>query len=399
MALVEVNGEYSEVINFAMQHNYVPIIRSLQIRNITDQRLDDIIIKIGTDPGFAYEWNTQISSIPVGETVELDNIDIKLSQSFLYSVSERINGIIKITVLQNDKIIQEELRPISVLAFDEWSGSLYMPEILTSFVIPNNEYVISVIRNASKLLEKWTGSPSFTGYRTQNPNNVRKQAAAIYEALSQENIVYSNPPASFEAVGQKVRLADTVLKQKIGTCLDLTLLYAACLEYVGINPIIILISGHAFLGIWIEDECFAESIQDDFSLISKRIADGINQICVVECTAFVAGKTVLFEQAVESAEKHFMDPRSFNIFIDVKRSRGAGIRPLPIAVRTADAGIEFVPTDIKEIRDRTKEFTNIDIEVNTEPEKYTKQQMWERKLLDMNLRNTLINFRFISGGT
>ena len=148
-------------------------------------------------------------------------------------------------------------------------------------------YIISIIKNASTLLENWAGSPSFTGYQTKNSNNVRKQAAAIYEALSQENIIYSNPPASFEMIGQKIRLSDAVLTQKIGTCLDLALLYASCLEYIGINPILILTTGHAFLGIWLVEECFPEAVLDDFSLLSKRMANGVNDICVVECTSFV----------------------------------------------------------------------------------------------------------------
>lgn len=394
MEKVEVDGEYSEIVNFAMQHNYVPIIRSLSIKNITGKNeLKNLKLRISMDPEFAYEWTSDIEVIEVGETFELDNINIKLSQSYLYSVTERVNGIIKISVFEDEKSIFNVIKDISVLAFDQWGGSFVMPEILTSFVIPNNDYVISVIKNASELLKTWTGSSSFTGYQTKNANIVRKQAAAIYEALRQEKISYSNPPASYEIVGQKVRMADAVLKQKLGTCLDLTLLYAACLEYVGINSIIIIIKGHAFLGVWLEDECFAECVSDDFSLITKRMADGVNEMCVVECTAFTEGVNIDFEKAVSAAQEYFMYPENFSMFIDVSRTRSAGIRPLPIAVVLVDGGIEFKDTEIKIVEDKTREFVTLDIDTGKKAEKYTKQQMWERKLLDMNMRNTLINFR------
>ena len=35
-----------------------------------------------------------------------------------------------------------------------------------------------------------------------------------------------------------------------GTCIDLALLLASCLEYVDIYPVVVLLSGHAFAGYW-----------------------------------------------------------------------------------------------------------------------------------------------------
>ncbi|CAI3211363.1 hypothetical protein [Clostridium neonatale] len=48
--------------------------------------------------------------------------------------------------------------------------------------------------------------------------------AAIYTALQIQKIVYNNPPASYEIIGQRVRLSHVVLEQKQGTCLDLAIL-------------------------------------------------------------------------------------------------------------------------------------------------------------------------------
>ena len=47
-----------------------------------------------------------------------------------------------------------------------------------------------------------------------------------------------------------------ILSRKVGTCLDLTLLYASCLEQAGLNPLLVLIEGHAFAGVWLIDEDF-----------------------------------------------------------------------------------------------------------------------------------------------
>ena len=72
--------------------------------------------------------------------------------------------------------------------------------------------------------------------------------AAIYTAITEQQIIYSTIPASFEEYGQRVRLADSVMAQKLGTCLDMALLYASCLEAIGLNALIIITQGHAFAG-------------------------------------------------------------------------------------------------------------------------------------------------------
>ena len=53
--------------------------------------------------------------------------------------------------------------------------------------------------------------------------------AAIYTAITEQQIIYSTIPAGFEEYGQRMYVTDSVLAQKLGTCLDMALLYASCL--------------------------------------------------------------------------------------------------------------------------------------------------------------------------
>ena len=85
----------------------------------------------------------------------------------------------------------------------------------------------------------------------------------------------------------------------------------------------------------------------------------------------------------------------FYFAIDVKRARSRGIRPLPIRVQTAN-GFEVLHEERKE-----KEVTGgsdskievFDFSDCTEKAQVTKLTQWERKLLDLSLRNMLINMR------
>ena len=67
--------------------------------------------------------------------------------------------------------------------------------------------------------------------------------------MHNREIFYAEPPASW-GYGQKIRTPGDVLADRVGTCLDTTLLLASALEHVGITPVVWIALGHAFLGYW-----------------------------------------------------------------------------------------------------------------------------------------------------
>ena len=309
---LHIDGTYSKVVNFAMQQNYVPVIRKLTLKNPGETALEDLTVSVEVTPAFAAAWQEKIAQIPAGETVDLGAVPLLLLPEYLYTLTERVAGALTITVTDGGgEVLGQVRQPMDVLAYDEWSGLLFMPEIIAAFITPNYPKVGQVIRSASALLEEWTGSPSFTGYQSQSPHAVRMQMAALYGALQRENIVYRALPASFEAVGQRICMADTIFTQKLGNCIDLTLLYCACLEGVGLNPLVIFEKGHAYAGCWLEEESFPECIQDDVSVLTKRTAEGINEIALVETTCLAAGRNTDFDAAESLAERRIAGASDF----------------------------------------------------------------------------------------
>ena len=174
--------------------------------------------------------------------------------------------------------------------------------MLAAFVTPNHPELSKIIKSASEILERWTGDPSFDAYQSLNPDRVKKQMAAIYEAIAELGIVYCSPPASFEREGQRIRMCDTIFSQKLATCIDMAILYASCLEAVGLNPLLTVIKGHAFVGSWLVDQTFPDSVNDDVSLLKKRTASGINEIGLVESTCMNAGHSFSFDEAMNDGK-------------------------------------------------------------------------------------------------
>ncbi len=396
--MISVNCEAVRHINFAMQQNYIPVFRSMTIKNNSEMNLDNLLLKINFEPEFAEKYEISID-VSANETIEISPINIIIHSDYLFRLTEKIVGSVVVEVLHKDEILYRYVNNIELLAYDQWTGSQLMPELIAAFVTPNHPKIAEVISKASLFLNKWCGDPSFTGYQSRSVNAVKMQAAAIYAALQAENIAYTLPPASYESA-QRVRLPDNILALKSGTCLDLAVLFCSCLEYVGINPLIIVVDGHAFAGCWLEEQSFPDCIQYDYTAISKRTAKGVDIISVVECTDFTAGASVDFDTAeIHGVSK--LTAEKFAYAVDIKRTRISGIRPMPSRIdeagtfRTVDYG-ERKKTDITNAPNEIVPVGNI--KLNVPVESFTKQKMWERKLLDLSLRNSLLNFRVTSSG-
>lgn len=390
---LDVDFIYSPIINFAMQQNHVPVVRKLTIKNIGDAELRNVNIEIVADPEFAIVWSKRIDLLPVNELVDVGAIDIKSITKYLAELTERIVGHFTLVIKSDAEVLFNEYYDINILAYDQWNGIAVLPEMLSAFVTPNHPDIAKIIIQASAILQNWTGSPSFDEYQSKNPDRVKKQMAAIYEAIAELNLVYCTVPASFEESGQRVRMCDTIFNQRMANCLDISLLYASCLEAVGIHPIIIVIKGHAFVGGWLIDESFPDSVNDDVSLLTKRTAAGIDEIVLIEGTLMNSGNTAGFDAAIQSANYKLLKEDDFVVFIDIRRARFSGIRPLPLRIQTLNGWEIIEQPAVDRNSNIPEEIVPVTNLVNVNQIDVSKKQLWERKLLDLTLRNNLLSLR------
>ena len=389
---LEVNA--LKAVNYALQAGGISVVRSVSIFNDAAEPLENVDLNIRMDPAFCLPHTIHFDRIGAGSVCRTSAPELTMDGALLSSLTEKTAGLLHVALEKDGQVLCAHSQELTALAFDEWHGYGYYPELLSSFVTPNHPAIAPLTAKAAELLGTWTGDPSLDAYQTQDPNRVLKQAAAAYGALQEQNIIYAVPPASFETAGQRIRLCDTVLQQKMGTCLDLSLLYCGVLEAMGLHPLLILQPGHIFAGVWLEELTFPESVQDDASLITKRLAGGISEIAVVECTAFTAGKDMSFDRARAAAEAHLSGKEELEYIIDVRRARLSGVTPLPQRILT-DGGWEIVrPKVAAEDLTSAPQAAAMTLDLgDIQPEELTKKVQWERKLLDLGLRNNLISLR------
>jgi very-short-patch-repair endonuclease len=394
---VTVELETTRVVNYAMQQNDVPVVTRLRIANAGDASLRDLHVRITTDPGFSAPWELHLAELRPGEARDLGVVDLPLSHSFLAQQTERVAGALQVEVAQGERSLACHHQRLDVLAYDEWSGSQAPPEMLASFVTPNHPAVEAVLADAAALLGEWTGDTSLSGYQSGDRSRVLLTVGAIYAALQGRGIRYSEPPASFEDAGQKIRLPDRILEHRLGTCLDLAVLSAACLEQAGIHPLVVIIAGHAFPGAWLVDDCFADCAMDDAVHLRKRV--DVGELCVFEATALTRSPACPVERALEEGRRHLDNPNAFIYAIDILRTRKSHIRPLPLRVSTETQGAEPQQPEAPTLSGPpSAALPGVaepapDGEAAPTENPAARLERWKSRLLDLTLRNRLLNFK------
>ena len=209
--------ELDSRVNFAMQQNDVPVVKSLVVRNSTTREYLDLRVRITSEPPFSKAWDWRLERLAPESSIETREVDLDLDPVYLGELTERVRGRLTCTVTSRGEKLSEEIFRVDCLARNEWGGVSSLPEILAAFVLPNHPAIEPVLRKASELIGQKTGDSSLSGYQSKSVKRVAQISAAIYAALQSESLSYINPPTSFELEGQRVRLPDHILQAKMGT--------------------------------------------------------------------------------------------------------------------------------------------------------------------------------------
>ena len=194
-----------------------------------------------------------------------------------------------------------ERRRIDLLARDEWGGLTDMAQVLAAFVSPNESAVASLLKDAARLLEASGHDGSLDGYQSGDPRRAYMITAAIWSAATGIGLTYAEPPASFEADGQKIRGPARITEEGLATCLDSTLFLAAALEAAGLNPAVLFAQNHAWLGVWIQERDFCHVTEPDVVAVRKAVQ--AHELIPVETTMLTKRPAVGFQQAEDEGRR------------------------------------------------------------------------------------------------
>lgn len=188
---------------------------------------------------------------------------------------------------------------------------------------------------------------SFSGYQGDEAEVVR-QVYALWDTLVARDVRYSSITATSVAgqtvASQHVRLLDESLNNSQANCVDGSVLMASLLRKIGIEPFLVMVSGHCYLGFYLDSE--KKSLMAlETTLLGSTVEEGDAYAAVEILENAVsedlrnAASWASFSNAIalgsknfDEAKEKFDDPENNEyMMIDIAEARQQGV--LPIAFR------------------------------------------------------------------
>ena len=349
---IRLQVEFQRRINASLLASRLPFIRKISVYNETGNDLPGIELSVG----LAVEsddsrWLAcrEEKGVPAGSVVhfngpgrfpEFDSLIGERNESALATLTVATHPLRAEAQDEGDVQLAATVEIGASREFLKLAGAW---QSIAVFVQPQSRAVTEILRSASELLAQKTGQSDLDGYKTSLAR-AKLIAEAIYLAMREEQIVCGGSPASFEAVGRKLRPAGQVLGQRFGDCIELSVTYAACCEAAGLHPIVIFTASRAFpafiavseleyslaLGSGEGFNYLEETVIDDGAVIANLVA--AKAIIPVELGGIGLGKRSLsFRGAVKKATDYVSSLSSeLKAAVIISQCRREGILPGPL---------------------------------------------------------------------
>lgn len=259
-SILKVDIKPCDNLNYSMLHNNCPLFEKFVLRKEKTGRMNavqvEVVLYVG-EKSFAYRGAFDVEE-PVTDLNS--HIRVPLLYSTEISNTENVYTTLYAEVKWEGQVIRSETHRVTLPPLDEWRDNDSDRVWLPSFVLPRDpavrrligmgqSYVMALLDNSD------AGFDGYQGVDEQADPEVRyrrldMQVQSIWSALISLRLGYINPPPSYYLMAQRLRTPSEVIEGNRGTCIDLALLLASCLEYVDIYPVIFLLKGHAFPGYW-----------------------------------------------------------------------------------------------------------------------------------------------------
>lgn len=399
--VLEITVDHNDTFSLAAQQNAYPVFKRIQLHypatfneegeeTSAAGKIADITVSLTFDSEILVPEEWSIDCIEPKQTITLQTRSLKASKAALLQITDPEITHATIVAKCGESVIATWAGKIDVLPPNYWGGEARQPDLLAAFVRPNGVYVEDLIHQVTKILESNGHGRSVDGYQSGTRDRPYLMLAALWNVIASQDLSYVSPPIGFATQGQRIRLAQDISNQKNAACLDTSLLFASCIEGMGLNAVVALGREHAFAGAWLIDQRLPVLTNDDPMDLRKRV--DAKDLILFETTLVTNAAPVTFREACtvgrdlisEEHEDHFV------YVIDIRQARARQIRALSTSEvrddeRKGDSNVRLALPDIPPLPPVRSD------ERREDDTPQTRIDMWQRRLLDLTKRNALLN--------
>jgi hypothetical protein len=270
-------------------------------------------------PGWS-EQEIQMVDLAPGQSRTLLFAPTFLSRFFRNTEIVAASALVNATDL-NGHLIYSATVPVRLRSADDmyWGRDFKYARFIASWVTPHDSRVEEVLKRAKEFMPA-RRLPGYESWKSpaKQAISTAAQAKAIYQAVQQTGLSYVKSSLTIGSLAhaemsERVRMPDESLEHASANCIDGVVLYASLFENLGMEPVVVLVPGHSYIGV--------------------RVAEGASDYFYFD--AALTGR-VSFESSVESARRGMrrLQPKDV-LRIDIADARAEGIFPMP-SETTAD---------------------------------------------------------------
>ena len=131
--------DVSSVLNYALQQNGAALVREIYLKNKTGTDLENLIVRVSSDVDLVEPFTQGIQVLTHGDEIRIKTPAIHVKGEYLASLTERVFCNLQIEVCRGEECLVSEIKPLTVLAYDEWP--VPVPEPLLAYFSPQRVQV------------------------------------------------------------------------------------------------------------------------------------------------------------------------------------------------------------------------------------------------------------------
>ena len=249
---------------------------------------------------------------------------IRISPELLptaYNLEEIAHATLHVAVLDDaGTTMFAQSRPVLIHSGSDlyWGTKFANAQVVARWVTPHDPAVLNLVAGAHRFVPNGR-MPGYNINETNAkrlPEQVRLQAEAVFKALKRSGFSYVSSIYTFGDFvrdSQRIRLPRETLQLDSANCMDISVAFASAIENLDMDPVLVIIPGHAFTGV----------------KLGPQSAD----ILYLDLTVLPQGS---FQQSITRAQQWLKKTKPEEILtIDVAAARRMGIYPLPSAQEPA----------------------------------------------------------------
>jgi hypothetical protein len=220
---------------------------------------DDVEIKVTITSDTILEPSTFTGTLDAEGTTYRIFPRIKYKYGALTRNKQPVPVAVTFRVEVGDEEAEEQTATITLRSVNDCPFTIVDGEQVTDVSFVFAAYVNEQHPFVDKVLREALNAgvvDSFSGYQSGHPADVYRQVYALWHALSERDVRYSNITTSAAenktVHSQHVRLIDESINNAQANCVDGSVLLASLLRKIDIEPMLVFIPGHCYLAFYLD---------------------------------------------------------------------------------------------------------------------------------------------------